>query len=115
MATCSPHFDLMITNGGFGGVQHALAHGIPLIIGGDTEDKPEVAARIAWAGAGINLRTATPTPQQVRQAVEKVLKNQSYRQTALDLAAKIADTTPLPVTENALATTISMEPRLFSI
>ena len=110
-----PHVDLMITNGGFGGVQHALAHGIPLIIGGDTEDKPEVAARIAWAGAGINLRTATPTPQQIRQAVEKVLTNQSYRQTALGLAAKIADTTPLPATENALATTISLEPRIFSI
>ena len=110
-----PHVDLMITNGGFGGVQHALAHGIPLIIGGDTEDKPEVAARIAWAGAGINLRTATPTPHQIRQAVEKVLKDHSYRQTARDLAAKIADTSPLPATENALATTTSMEPRIFSI
>ena len=96
----------MITHGGFGGVQHALAHGIPLIIGGDTEDKPEVAARIAWAGAGINLRTATPTPHQIRQAVEKVLKDHSYRQTARDLAAKIADTSPLPATENALASRI---------
>jgi len=61
MATC-PHFDLMITNGGFGGVQDTRSRmESPLIIGGDTEDKPEVAARIAWVRAGINLGTATPT------------------------------------------------------
>jgi len=42
-----PHFDLMITNGGFGGVQHARSRmEPPLIIGGDNEDMPEVAARI---------------------------------------------------------------------
>ncbi len=41
-----PHVDVMITNGGFGGTQNALAHGIPLVIAGATEDKMEVAARL---------------------------------------------------------------------
>jgi MGT family glycosyltransferase len=57
-----PKTAAMITNGGYGGVQMALAHGVPLAVAGTTEDKPEVAARVAWSGAGINLKTAAPTP-----------------------------------------------------
>lgn len=73
-----PYVDLMITNGGYGGVQFALAQGIPLIVAGTTEDKPEVAARVAWSGAGINLRTKTPTPEQIRAAVQSVRRNAQY-------------------------------------
>ena len=54
----------MVTNGGYGGVQIALSYGVPLVVAGTTEDKPEVAARVAWSGAGINLKTATPAPQR---------------------------------------------------
>ena len=50
-----PHIDIMISNGGLGGTQNALAHGIPVIIAGATEDKMEVAARVENSGAGINL------------------------------------------------------------
>ena len=64
-----PHVDVTITNGGFGGVQFALAHGVPLVVAGATEEKPEIAARVAWSGAGINLRTKTPSPEQIRAAV----------------------------------------------
>ena len=70
-ANLLPHVDVMITNGGFGGVQQAVAHGIPLIVAGDSEDKPEVAARVAWTRIGINLRTATPNPAKIRKAVHR--------------------------------------------
>ena len=56
-----PKVDVMVTNGGYGAVQRALSMGVPLVVAGNTEDKPEVAARVAWTGAGINLRTGTPT------------------------------------------------------
>ena len=39
-----PHVDVMVTNGGYGGVQGALAHGIPIVAAGKTEDKMEVTA-----------------------------------------------------------------------
>ena len=58
-----PKVDVMVTNGGYGAVQRALATGVPLVVAGNTEDKPEVAARVAWSGAGINLRTGTPTAE----------------------------------------------------
>ncbi|MDN3311234.1 glycosyltransferase [Microbacterium oryzae] len=68
-----PRTDVVVTNGGFGGVQQALAAGVPLVVAGATEDKPEVAARVAWAGVGVNLRTGTPTPARVRHGVKAVL------------------------------------------
>jgi UDP:flavonoid glycosyltransferase YjiC (YdhE family) len=83
-----PHVDMMITNGGYGGVQFALAHGVPLVVAGASEEKPEIAARVAWSGAGINLRTGTPTPEQIRAAVRKVMLDQSYRQSAEHIRAE---------------------------
>lgn len=81
-----PHVDVMITNGGYNGVQMALSHGVPLVAAGTTEDKPEVCARIAWSGVGINLKTATPGARKLREAVREVLTNPRYWHRAADLA-----------------------------
>ena len=81
-----PHVAVMVTNGGFGAVQKALTNGIPLVVAGSTEDKPEVAARVARSGAGINLRTARPSPGAVRDAVKKVLAEPHYKAAAQALA-----------------------------
>jgi UDP:flavonoid glycosyltransferase YjiC (YdhE family) len=50
------------------------------------EDKPEVAARVAWAGAGIDLRTASPTPEVIRDAVRRLLTDQEFRHNALRIS-----------------------------
>jgi Erythromycin biosynthesis protein CIII-like, C-terminal domain len=76
-----PHVDVMVTNRGFGGISSALGHGVPLVGAGDSQEKPEVLARLAWSGAGINLKTAKPTPNQVGAAVRRVLDTASYRET----------------------------------
>jgi UDP:flavonoid glycosyltransferase YjiC (YdhE family) len=75
----------MITNGGFNGVQMALANGVPLISAGQSEDKPEICARIDWLGVGIDLKTDKPTPEKIRSAVGKVLADRSYKNHAQDL------------------------------
>lgn len=77
-----PHVDVYITNGGYGGVMTALAQGVPVIAGGITEDKPEVGNRLAFSGVGINLKTATPTAEQIGTAVKQVLAEKSYQQQA---------------------------------
>ena len=89
-ALAMPHVDLFVTNGGFGGVHYALANGVPMVSGGATEDKPEVANRVVRAGAGINLRTARPTADQVRDAVRAVLQTPGYRQAARRLQVELA-------------------------
>jgi MGT family glycosyltransferase len=85
-----PLVDVMVTNGGYGGTQLALAHGIPLVVAGETEDKREVAARVEWSGAGINLRRQRPSPQAIREAVREVLENPVYRQNAKRIQADFA-------------------------
>ncbi|ANN15914.1 hypothetical protein SD37_09840 [Amycolatopsis orientalis] len=77
-----PFTDVMISNGGFGGVHTALSSGVPLIVAGQTEDKPDVTARVEWAGAGVNLRTGHPAPEDLKNAVDAVLGDPAYRRTA---------------------------------
>jgi UDP:flavonoid glycosyltransferase YjiC (YdhE family) len=85
-----PRTDVLITNGGWGGTLTALAHGIPLVVAGGDLDKPEVAARVASSGAGVNLRTGRPTPTAVRAAYEKVTREPSFRDAAHRIAADLA-------------------------
>jgi len=85
-----PHVDVMVTNGGYGGTQQALAYGIPLVVAGETEDKREVAARVQWSGAGINLKKHRPSPQAVRKAVQRVLSEPEYRENARRIQADFA-------------------------
>ena len=80
-----PYIDLLITNGGFGGTQNALTYGIPIIIAGATEDKMEVAARLEYSGAGINLRKQKPTSKNILKAYMKIMSDPSYKQKAKEL------------------------------
>lgn len=84
-----PRTAVMVTNGGYGGVLQALRHGIPLIVAGGDLDKPEVAARIGWHKAGIDLRTGTPRPEAVARAYRAVTADPTYRATAERLGAEL--------------------------
>jgi UDP:flavonoid glycosyltransferase YjiC (YdhE family) len=90
-----PHVNVMVTNGGYGGVQVALAHGVPLVVSGDSEDKPEVAARVHWSGVGIDLRTGKPAPRRIAAAVRQVLADPRFAARAGALQAEIAASDPL--------------------
>jgi hypothetical protein len=83
-----PHADVLVTNGGYGGVQKALASGVPLVVGGATEDKPFVAARVAAFGAGLDLGPA-PSAQDIRTAVGKVRADPSFKTAAMRIGAAI--------------------------
>jgi UDP:flavonoid glycosyltransferase YjiC (YdhE family) len=89
-----PHIDLLITNGGYGTVNMALAEGIPIVAAGLTEDKEEVSAHVQWAGVGIDLRTNQADPEMVRRAVREVLDNPSYRIRAKKMAREFASCNP---------------------
>ncbi len=84
-----PHVDVFATDGGFGGVQLALAHGVPILTAGRSEDKAEVSARIAYTGVGIDLRTQRPSATQVRLGVRQLLDDDRYRQAAGAVSAEI--------------------------
>ncbi|WP_206445637.1 nucleotide disphospho-sugar-binding domain-containing protein [Agrococcus sp. KRD186] len=85
-----PHATVGVTNGGWGGVLEMLAAGVPLVVAGGTLDKPEIAARVAWSGAGLDLRTGRPRPIRVRNAVRRVLQEPAFRERAQVIAAEFA-------------------------
>ncbi len=85
-----PLTDVMVTNGGYGSVQLSLAHGVPLVVAGMSEDKMEVNARVARTGAGLSLKTNRPSIAKIGAAVSSVLTEESYRRRARELKAAYA-------------------------
>lgn len=85
-----PRADLVVTNGGWGGVLTALSHGRPLVVAGGDLDKPEVAGRVDAAGAGVNLKTGRPRPAAVRAGVNRVLGDPAFRVRAVEISAAMA-------------------------
>ncbi|MGH8901025.1 MAG: glycosyltransferase [Egibacteraceae bacterium] len=77
-----PRVDVVVTNGGYGGVNMALAYGVPLVVAPSTEEKHEVAARVAWTGAGIHLKRRALSEAGIRKAVTTVLHAPCYRERA---------------------------------
>ncbi|MFB8387922.1 glycosyltransferase [Microbacterium sp. NPDC055910] len=81
-----PRLEAMITNGGWGGTLAALSHGVPLVIAGGDLDKPEIAARVAWSGSGVNLRTGTPSAAKVADGYDRVMDDPAFQ----DAAGRVA-------------------------
>jgi MGT family glycosyltransferase len=73
------HAELFITHGGMNSVNEALYHGVPLIVVPMAADQPIVASRVAALGAGLKLEREQATAEHLRQAVDEVLGNPSYR------------------------------------
>lgn len=84
-----PRVDVAVTNGGWGGTLAMLAHDIPLVIAGGELDKPEIASRVAWTGAAVNLKTGTPTAAQVAAGLDRVATDTSYRDAASRVGAQL--------------------------
>lgn len=89
-----PHVDLLLTNGGYGSVQIALAHGVPIVAIGKTEEKPEIANRVEWSGVGVGLKVRIPTETQIRDAVTRVMTSPTYAARAEALRYEMAGLDP---------------------
>ena len=85
-----PKVDVMVTNGGFGAVQRALSAGVPLVVAGNTEDKPEVAARVAWSGRGSTCGPARRRPLRSGARSVTCCRSPDYLKRARDLQAAYA-------------------------
>lgn len=75
-----PYADVYVTNGGYGGVMLGIENHLPLVVGGVHEGKNEICARVGYFKLGINLKTETPTPSQIKQAVEELFTTPSYKE-----------------------------------
>jgi MGT family glycosyltransferase len=86
-----PDVDVLVAFASYGTVTQALSYGVPMVVTGTGEDKPEVGARVAWTGSGVYLRTDYPSVEEIRSAVEEVLSNETYQTRARELAVDFED------------------------
>lgn len=92
-----PHCSVFVGNGGYGGVQHSISHGTPMVVAGETEDKTEMCAISEWAGVALNLRTGKPTSEALRTGIDEVLSDPKYKKACQRIQAEIATFDPIRV------------------
>jgi UDP:flavonoid glycosyltransferase YjiC (YdhE family) len=85
-----PHCDVYISNGGYGGVLLGIQNRLPMVVAGIHEGKSEICARVGYFKLGIDLHTETPTPAQIREAVNKVSRNRQYASNVEELAEEFS-------------------------
>jgi MGT family glycosyltransferase len=66
-----PQVDVVVTHGGMGTVQRALAAGVPLVVVPWGRDQSETARRVLRCGAGTVVRPSKLSPERVRNAVRE--------------------------------------------
>ena len=81
-----PYLDVMVTIGGPSTLMAALRLGIPVVIVPFDWDHPETAWRVQETGVGIRLAPRDCTPEGMREAVQRILSDPSFRGNAKCLA-----------------------------
>jgi UDP:flavonoid glycosyltransferase YjiC (YdhE family) len=93
-ADIMPHAHVYVTNGGYGGVLLGIQHKLPMVAAGVNEGKSEICARIGYFKLGINLKTETPKPQQIKKSVDAILANGTYKENVKALAREFRKYNP---------------------
>ncbi|MFF2909221.1 macrolide family glycosyltransferase [Paenibacillus sp. NPDC057934] len=71
---------LFITHGGMNSTNEGLYYGVPLIVIPQSADQPIIAGRVASIGAGVKLQMESLTAKQLREAVDHVLSDPSFKE-----------------------------------
>jgi len=74
---------LTVTHAGLNTVLEALSRGVPMVAIPIASDQPGVAARVARIGAGEVVQLSDLRFSRLRQSIERVLKNEAFRQQAV--------------------------------
>ncbi len=82
-----PHAVAMVCHGGTGTVLGGLAAGVPMIVAPFFANQPDNAERIEQAGAGLSVPELTV--ENLRAALERVLREPRFRERARQIAASM--------------------------
>jgi MGT family glycosyltransferase len=80
---------LTITHAGLNTVLESLNNGVPMVAIPITSDQPGTAARLAWTGAGVTVPLTKLSVSKLRVAIQEVLSQDSYKNSASRLQAAI--------------------------
>jgi MGT family glycosyltransferase len=100
-AAVLPETSVVVTHAGHGTIIRALAHGVPLICIPMGNDQYDNAARVVASGTGLWLSTNVRQPALCK-AIQRILRESSFREAARRMAAAIAAETAHPVAAQEL-------------
>lgn len=83
---------LNITHAGLNTTLESLSYGVPMVAIPVTDDQPGVAARIARTGVGELVTLSRLNVGSMREIIEKILTEESYKQNAVRLQKAICQT-----------------------
>ena len=104
-----PHVDAMVTQCGLGTVMKALAHGVPLVCIPLVGDQPDNAARVVVCGAGLRVPADAPH-SRIREAIQRVVTDPSFRHAAQQLATKMAGEDPVQAAADEIVSLTEKRP-----
>jgi zeaxanthin glucosyltransferase len=82
---------LMVTHAGMNSTLESLAAGVPMVAIPIAHDQPGVSARIEWTGTGLRIPASECEPARLRAAIETVLGDASFRESARRFQRIIAE------------------------
>lgn len=89
-STLLKHASVFVHHGGVGTMSQAFAAGVPQLIMPMAHDQPDNADRAERLGAGIGLSVRRFTPKRVAQALERLLRDPEFRESATRCADRIS-------------------------
>ena len=114
-ADIMPYADVYVTNGGYGGVMLSIENKLPMVTAGVHEGKNEINARVGFFNLGINLKTETPAPVQVRKAVEKVIQDNLFNNSVAKLSGEFNRYDPVSLFVKYAGETLGLTPKPYIV
>ncbi len=107
------HVDLFICNGGYGSILLSLSHGVPVLSAGIREGKNDVNAHVDFFEVGIDLRTESPKPSDIRLAAERLLNEPHWQQNVAQLRDEFRAYRPNEIIDACLADTAASRNEMY--
>lgn len=101
-----PHCAAVVSHAGSGTFLAALSEGLPQVCVPQGADQFGNATSCATRGVGLTVMPEELTSEAVRDRTEQVLSNPSFRRSAEDVQAEIADMPPPASVANVIATSL---------
>jgi len=86
-----PHLDAVVCHGGHNTVCETLMHGLPMVVIPIAYDQSHVAGRVFRVGAGERLNFNRFKASNLKEAVNKVMQDSSYKMAAEEIKQSFTD------------------------
>jgi MGT family glycosyltransferase len=111
----APQFEILkrsaltITHAGMNTTLESLSAGVPMVAIPITNDQPGVAARIDWTGTGIMVPLKKMSVESLRNAIERVLTDPSFKERADHFRKVIEETNGLQLAADLIEDVIKKQ------